>query len=331
MDSTQQLLHEKGGGNDVNKVEELDLKDCVQLNGKLASLSVYSNLQVLFLDSIGLTSLSDFPALPKLKILSLRDNKLSNDITPLSQLLSLTHLDLSGNNITRIDVLRPLEDLISLVKLELAGCPVTKTPDYRSIVFDLLHKLKVLDGLSYNDEEEGGEEDGNYSDRAENGDDEEKNGHEVNIGGSAILRTYNDRHSESEEAENGGDTDPSSEEFDENAPRDISEIAKLLHAPLQSDSDSEGSDFQLGSGSSSEEDDEYNEDEDEDENVDGDEEEEEGDVPEKHSHSVGEEDTQEDSQKGNAPEIWSGEGSMKRKSDSLGSADQFQSSKKRSR
>lgn len=55
----------------------------------MQALAPYVNLERLSLNNIGLSSLEGFPALPKLTILSLADNKISTGLSNLASMVDL--------------------------------------------------------------------------------------------------------------------------------------------------------------------------------------------------------------------------------------------------
>lgn len=106
----------------------------------------YTNLEILSLNNVGLTTLKGFPTLPKLRKLELSDNRISNGLHFLNGCKKLTHLNLSGNKIKDLQTLKPLEEFESLRNLDLFNNDVTNIEDYRSKVFALHPSLKYLDG-----------------------------------------------------------------------------------------------------------------------------------------------------------------------------------------
>lgn len=106
----------------------------------------YTNLEILSLNNVGLTSLKGFPTLPKLRKLELSDNRISCGLNFLNGCKKLTHLNLSGNKIKDLEVLQPLSEFQHLKNLDLFNNEVTSIEDYRSKVFALHPALKYLDG-----------------------------------------------------------------------------------------------------------------------------------------------------------------------------------------
>lgn len=106
----------------------------------------YTNLEILSLNNVGLTTLKGFPTLPKLRKLELSDNRISNGLNFLNGCKKLTHLNLSGNKIKDLQTLKPLEEFENLRNLDLFNNDVTNIEDYRAKVFALHPSLKYLDG-----------------------------------------------------------------------------------------------------------------------------------------------------------------------------------------
>lgn len=136
-------------------VRELVLDNCKAMDGKIEGLTdEFVNLEFLSLISVGLFSVSDLPKLPKLKKLELSENRIFGGLDRLAEELpSLTHLNLSGNNLKDISTLEPLKRLDCLKSLDLFGCEVTNRSDYRETVFRLLPQLSYLDGYDREDQE----------------------------------------------------------------------------------------------------------------------------------------------------------------------------------
>lgn len=136
-------------------VQELVLDNCKANDGKIEGLTdEFVNLEFLSLINVGLFSVSDLPKLPKLKKLELSENRIFGGLDRLAEELpSLTHLNLSGNNLKDISTLEPLKRLDCLKSLDLFGCEVTNRSDYRETVFRLLPQLSYLDGYDREDQE----------------------------------------------------------------------------------------------------------------------------------------------------------------------------------
>uniref|UniRef100_A0AAQ4QHW4 Acidic leucine-rich nuclear phosphoprotein 32 family member n=1 Tax=Gasterosteus aculeatus aculeatus TaxID=481459 RepID=A0AAQ4QHW4_GASAC len=134
-------------------VQELVLDNCRSGEGKIEGITEeFSNLELLSLINVGLTSVADIPKLDKLKKLELSDNRISGGLEVLAErLVNLTHLNLSGNKFKDISTLEPLKKLPQLKSLDLFNCEVTNLADYRESIFKLLPQLTYLDGYDIDD------------------------------------------------------------------------------------------------------------------------------------------------------------------------------------
>ncbi|XP_068444077.1 acidic leucine-rich nuclear phosphoprotein 32 family member B-like [Clinocottus analis] len=155
------------------EVQELVLDNCRSGEGKIEGITEeFSNLELLSLINVGLTSVADIPKLDKLKKLELSDNRISGGLEVLAErLVNLTHLNLSGNKFKDISTLEPLKKLPQLKSLDLFNCEVTNLADYRESIFKLLPQLTYLDGYDI-DDCEASDSDGE-GDGVEDDDDEE--------------------------------------------------------------------------------------------------------------------------------------------------------------
>ncbi|KAM4714199.1 putative acidic leucine-rich nuclear phosphoprotein 32 family member C isoform 2-T2 [Anableps anableps] len=135
------------------EVQELVLDNCRSSEGKIEGITEeFSNLELLSLINVGLTSVADIPKLDKLKKLELSDNRISGGLEVLAErLVNLTHLNLSGNKFKDISTLEPLKKLPQLKSLDLFNCEVTNLGDYRDSIFTLLPQLTYLDGYDVDD------------------------------------------------------------------------------------------------------------------------------------------------------------------------------------
>ncbi|XP_029381830.1 acidic leucine-rich nuclear phosphoprotein 32 family member B-like isoform X7 [Echeneis naucrates] len=135
------------------EVQELVVDNCRASEGKIEGITEeFSNLELLSLINVGLTSVSDFPKLDKLRKLELSDNRISGGLEVLAErLVNLTNLDLSGNKFKDISTLEPLKKLPHLKSLDLFNCEVTNLADYRESIFKLLPQLTYLDGYDIED------------------------------------------------------------------------------------------------------------------------------------------------------------------------------------
>uniref|UniRef100_A0A1A8SJZ4 Acidic leucine-rich nuclear phosphoprotein 32 family member n=1 Tax=Nothobranchius rachovii TaxID=451742 RepID=A0A1A8SJZ4_9TELE len=130
------------------EVQELVLDNCRSDEGKIEGITEeFSNLELLSLTNVGLTSVADIPKLDKLKKLELSDNRISGGLEVLAErLVNLTHLNLSGNKFKDLSTLEPLKKLPQLKSLDLFNCEVTNLGAYRDSIFTLLPQLTYLDG-----------------------------------------------------------------------------------------------------------------------------------------------------------------------------------------
>ncbi|TKS65362.1 Endophilin-A1 Endophilin-1 SH3 domain-containing GRB2-like protein 1 SH3p4 [Collichthys lucidus] len=160
------------------EVQELVLDNCRSSEGKIEGITgEFSNLELLSLINVGLTSVADIPKLDKLKKLELSDNRISGGLEVLAErLVNLTHLNLSGNKIKDISTLEPLKKLPQLKSLDLFNCEVTNLADYREPIFKLLPQLTYLDGYDIDDceaSDSDGEGDGVEDEDEEEGESED--------------------------------------------------------------------------------------------------------------------------------------------------------------
>lgn len=183
-------LQEKLGEHDPTDVDELILDDLFSNVEELSTdnkkdFEKYCNLVHLSLNGFGLKTLTNFPSLPTLQVLEIRNNQLEGkDLKKIAELYpELYKLKLGDNrNIT-------LDSIISLSKskikkLEVDGTRVAEGKDYRSNIFEILEELDIVDNQTkdgdevsstiYEDDEDGefGEdEDGELDDEDDDEDD----------------------------------------------------------------------------------------------------------------------------------------------------------------
>eukprot|EP00249_Psilotum_nudum_P008059 c21015_g1_i1 orf=260-670(+) len=123
------------GGEDPGLVRSLTLDGALKCSqGRLPSvylLQQFSQLRILSIANVGLTSLANFPYLPFLERLILSDNRIAGGLEHLVEagLKSLRDLDLSNNKIQLVQDLAPLAHL-NLLSLDLYECPITRLPEY---------------------------------------------------------------------------------------------------------------------------------------------------------------------------------------------------------
>jgi acidic leucine-rich nuclear phosphoprotein 32 family protein A/C/D len=153
--------------NDPKKIRKLILDGC---SAPLEGLSAkFSELEQLSLTNVGLTTLKDFPHLPKFKKLALSDNNISGGLDALekAKLDQLQILLLGGNKIKDLSELSALKSMKKLQFLDLFGCPVAEMKDYREKVFEMLPQVKYLDGV---------DKEGNEAEVVSDEDEEDDNG-----------------------------------------------------------------------------------------------------------------------------------------------------------
>ncbi|CAF0763232.1 unnamed protein product [Didymodactylos carnosus] len=219
-------------GRDPSQVKELVLDNCGRCTTLQGLTDQFSNLRVLSVINVGLTSLKNFPKLPKLKKLYLSDNRLTNGLENLEGCPNLSLLVLAGNKFKSIDDLKPLTKLPKLLIVDLMNCEVTQSDGYPDNMFELLPQLKYLDNVDKNgveaeddeelleDEDEGNEEDEEEEDGEEDDDeeDDEKPGLEA---------LYDHTFEEDDEEESDFDEDKvdSADEDDDELDEDLDESA----------------------------------------------------------------------------------------------------------
>jgi len=164
------------GERPLAEVTDLILEGCK--SEKIEGLTgEFTNLQLLNLSGVGLTSLDGMPSLGNLRSIDLSDN---NELTSacLTTLVEkcprLYHIILCGSDIKEVDELKPLQGMKDLNALDLLDCPVTEVPDYRQKVFSMLSGIKYLDGYDINDagDSEVDDEDEDLSDEEDNSEDD---------------------------------------------------------------------------------------------------------------------------------------------------------------
>ncbi|MEQ2163723.1 Acidic leucine-rich nuclear phosphoprotein 32 member E, partial [Goodea atripinnis] len=192
-------------------VAELVVDNCRSTDGEVEGLTdEYTELEILSMVNIGLSSLSKLPSLPKLRKVS--DNSISGGLDTLAvKCPNLTYLNLSGNQIKELSSIEALvgsdpltiasgtnQNLKNLKSLDLYSCDVTAADDYRESVFELLPQLVYLDGFdqednevpdSENDEDdEAGPPGDDDDDEEEDEDDEEEGSERDEVGLSYLMK-----------------------------------------------------------------------------------------------------------------------------------------------
>jgi hypothetical protein len=135
------------------ELEDVQFIDCAfeTLGVKeMDALMKYPNIEFLNLASVGLKSVtSAFPSHPKISVVILSNNELTDDVVEtLAKLSNLESLALDGNQVTSVDSFKHLVGLSGLREVALSDCPVTASdPEYRSKLFALLPQLELVDGV----------------------------------------------------------------------------------------------------------------------------------------------------------------------------------------
>lgn len=153
------------------EVVELVVDNCRSTDGEVEGLTdEYTELEILSMVNVGISSLSKLPSLPKLRKLEVSDNTISGGLDTLAEKCpNLTYLNLSGNKIKELSTIETLQNLKNLKSLDLYSCEVSTLDDYRDSVFELLPQLTYLDGYDQEDNEVPDSE-------AENDDDDDEAG-----------------------------------------------------------------------------------------------------------------------------------------------------------
>ena len=171
-------------------------------------LENFKDLEELTLTMCNISSLKNFPDLPKLSKIELSDNHIKGEELPnLCKYNNLTELRIANNNIKNFDEIICLEKLSGLTNIDFTECPITKMEKYREKLFEIFKKLKILDGMDkdgkvHEDDDDDDEEDELDEEDKEFIDDEKKEGDE--------------NAEEEEEGEDAGEDDnEEEEEFEE--------------------------------------------------------------------------------------------------------------------
>ncbi|KAM9836359.1 acidic leucine-rich nuclear phosphoprotein 32 family member D-like [Aulostomus maculatus] len=211
-----------------SEVQELVLDNCRSSEGKIEGITAeFSNLELLSLINVGLTSVADIPKLDKLKKLELSDNRISGGLEVLAErLVNLTHLNLSGNKFKDISTLEPLKKLPQLKSLDLFNCEVTNLADYRESIFNLLPKLTYLDGYDIDDceaSDSDGEGDGVEDEDDEEGESEDFEEEEDEDEEDVVAEDDDDDSGDDEDGEVNGDVESEDDDEDEEDEEDEDE------------------------------------------------------------------------------------------------------------
>ncbi|KAL4449768.1 hypothetical protein ABPG74_008141 [Tetrahymena malaccensis] len=160
-----ELIEEQTQSNDPSTIEELVLdkskigKFTEEIKKKLES---FPNLTSLSLNECEITSLENFPKLPKLIRVELIDNKITGQqLKHLLHLSELQSLSLGGNLIKNLKEIDVLQQLPKLFQLDFLNNDVAQDPEYRDYVFSTLKGLGILDNydskgqeVQYDDEDD---------------------------------------------------------------------------------------------------------------------------------------------------------------------------------
>lgn len=182
------------------EVAELVVDNCRSSDGEVEGLTdEYSELEILSMVNVGLSSLAKLPKLPKLRKLEVSDNNIAGGLESLAEKCpTLSYLNLSGNKIKELSSIKALQNLKTLKSLDLYSCEVTTLDDYRDNVFELLPQLTYLDGYdeednevpdSENDDDDEAGPPGDDDDEDDEDDDEEgSEGDEDEVGLSYLMK-----------------------------------------------------------------------------------------------------------------------------------------------
>ncbi|XP_041649344.1 acidic leucine-rich nuclear phosphoprotein 32 family member E-like [Cheilinus undulatus] len=137
------------------EVVEMVVDNCQSADGEVEGLTEeYTELEILSMVNVGLSSLSKLPSLPKLRKLEVSDNIITGGLDKLAEKCpNLTYLNLSGNKIKELSSIEVLQNLKNLKSLDLYSCEVSTLDDYRESVFELLPQITYLDGYDQEDNE----------------------------------------------------------------------------------------------------------------------------------------------------------------------------------
>jgi len=153
-------LQEKLSEHEPTEVDELILDDLFENVSAFSEqnkkdLERYKNLVHLSLNGFGLESLKNFPKIPTLQILEIRQNKLTgSDFSHIHELYpELYKLKVGENPIKSVDVFKPLANS-KIEKVELQETPAAEHTDYKKTLFATIKTLRAVDSLNKDGEEE---------------------------------------------------------------------------------------------------------------------------------------------------------------------------------
>ena len=149
------FLQENLGEHNPEEVEELILDNLFSSINQFSkeqqlALSQYNNLFHLSLNNLGISSLENFPIIPNLLILEIKQNKLTgNDFDIIPKLYpNIYKLKISFNCIKTITPFNHFKGS-NIKKIEVSGNEfIIKVENYRNELFNLLPELMIIDGIS---------------------------------------------------------------------------------------------------------------------------------------------------------------------------------------
>jgi hypothetical protein len=146
-------LQQKLGEHDPNDVDELILDDLFDPIGHFTeshkkAFEAYDGLVHISFNGLGIKSLNNFPKLPNLTYLELRDNELTGiDFKSLVQLYQkLEKLKLGKNPLKSFEVLSDLKGL-KLRKIELEECVDANPKGYQDKLFSMFPTLEAVNNI----------------------------------------------------------------------------------------------------------------------------------------------------------------------------------------
>mmetsp|Transcript_38470 Transcript_38470/g.39900 ORF Transcript_38470/g.39900 Transcript_38470/m.39900 type:complete len:217 (+) Transcript_38470:1-651(+) len=152
-------LQDKLSEHNPTEVDELILDDLFENVTQFTTqnkkdLEKYSNLIHLSLNGFGLDNLTNFPKLPSLQVLEIRQNNLDgSDFEQLVDLYpDLYKLKVGENKIKSLDIFKKLADS-NIRKIELAETAATESKDYRNTLFQMLKNVDIVDNQTRDGEE----------------------------------------------------------------------------------------------------------------------------------------------------------------------------------